>query len=101
MAYSENLIGLDLGSSSIRVAVGQNVFSEDSKIPKLHIIGVAEVESEGINRGIITNIDDAVRSVSKALDQAERISGVPIESAWVGINGAHLSTHLNRGIVAV
>jgi len=101
MAHTENIIGLDLGSSTIRVAVGQNVYGEESKIPKLHIVSLVEVESEGINRGVITNIDDAVRSVSKALDQAERVSGVPIESAWIGINGAHINGSLSRGIVAV
>lgn len=101
MSHTENIIGLDLGSSTIRVAVGQNVYAEESKIPKLHIVSLVEVESEGINRGVITNIDDAVRSVSKALDQAERVSGVPIESAWIGINGAHISGSLSRGIVAV
>lgn len=101
MPHTENIIGVDLGSSAIRVAVGQKVYSEESKIPKLHIVALTEVESEGINRGVITNIDDAVRAISKALDQAERISGLPIQSAWVGINGAHIGNHLNRGIVAV
>ncbi len=97
----ETIVGVDLGSSSIRVAVGQRMMQEDAREPKLHIVGAVTVPSEGINRGIITNIDDAVRSVSKALDKAEKVTGLPIESAWISVNGAHIIAQVNRGIVAV
>jgi cell division protein FtsA len=81
------------------VAVGKAV-SEGEK-QKLHIIGVAEVPSEGVNRGIITSIDDAVKSVSKALDTIERKTGFPVESAWVGISGGQIISQESKGVVAV
>jgi cell division protein FtsA len=99
--HEETIVGVDLGSSRVRVAVGQKTYTEDSKVPQLHIVGAIEVPCEGINRGVITNIDDAVKSVSKAIDRAEKVTGLPIESAWVSVNGAHIHSQLNRGIVAV
>jgi len=97
----ETIVGVDLGSTTVRVAVGQLIESEESRDTKLNIVGAVEVPSEGINRGVITNIDDAVRSVSKALDKAEKVTGLPIESAWVSVNGVHIHAQVNRGIVAV
>jgi cell division protein FtsA len=101
MSNSEIIVGLDLGSSHVRVCVGQLVYADEAKIPSLNIIGVSEMPSEGINRGIITNIDDAVKSISKALDAAERLTGFPIESAWVSLSGISIHSQVSRGIVAV
>jgi len=97
----EVIVGLDLGSTTVKVAVGQKVYSEDSNIPKLNIVGIVEIPSEGVNRGVITNIDDAVKVVSKALDKAEKLTGLPIDSLWLSINGTHITSQLSRGIVAV
>jgi len=101
MSKDEVLVGLDIGSTHVRVAVGQRVYSEDQKNPALHIVGVVEVPSEGVNRGVVTNIDDAVKSISKAIDQAEKMTGLPIQSAWIALNGEHITAQVSRGIVAV
>ncbi len=100
MAQEEIIVGLDIGSTSIKVAVGQRTVSED-KHSKLHIIGAIEQEAEGINRGVITSIEDAVTSVSKALDKAEKLIGMPIEQAWVSISGGHIVSQISKGVVAV
>jgi cell division protein FtsA len=92
----EIIIGLDVGSYAIRAAVGQR-----DRSGELRIIGVAENPSEGINKGIITSFEDAVSSVSSCLEKAERLTGVPIESAWVGISGNLIISQKSKGIVAV
>lgn len=97
MSDQEIITGLDIGSSSIRIAVGQ-ASSNDEKI---HIIGSAEVLAEGISKGIISSIEDAVSSISACLEKAERMTGVPIQSAWVGISGSHIISQESRGVVAV
>jgi len=100
MAQEEIIVGLDIGSTSIKIAIGQNTNKEDGKA-KLHIIGAVEQEAEGINRGVITNIEDAVNSLTKALEKAEKAIGRPIEQAWVSISGGQITSQISKGVVAV
>jgi len=92
--------GLDIGSSAIRIAVGKPVPTPDGR-SQVHIIGAVEVPSAGVHKGTVTDLEDAVSSVSKALEQAERITGMPINTAWVGIAGSHIMTQESRGVVGV
>ncbi|EKD76544.1 MAG: hypothetical protein ACD_43C00067G0001 [uncultured bacterium] len=97
MAKGAIITGLDIGSTSIRVAVGQiNPHDND-----LHIIGAAEHPAEGINKGVVTSIEDAVSSISSALDKAERMTGTPTERAYVSVNGSHIICQDSHGVVAV
>ncbi|MFA6422593.1 MAG: cell division protein FtsA [Candidatus Buchananbacteria bacterium] len=94
----DNLIaGLDIGSSSVRVVVGQKNKAED----KLKIIGASQVPAQGISKGVITSIEDAVSSISSALEKAERMVGQPITHAWVGISGNHIIAQESKGVSAV
>lgn len=96
----EIFTGLDVGTYAIRVAVGKLVPSPEGG-EQIHIIGAVEVPSAGVSKGTITNLEDAVSSVSRALEQAERITGVPLNKAWVGINGNHIISQESRGVVGV
>ncbi len=96
----EIYIGLDVGSCAVRVAVGKSVPSADGK-EQIHIIGAVEVPSSGIHKGTVTNLEDAVSSVSRALEQAERITGLPLNRAWVGISGSHIISQESRGVIGV
>ncbi|OGH67414.1 MAG: cell division protein FtsA [Candidatus Magasanikbacteria bacterium RIFCSPHIGHO2_02_FULL_47_14] len=97
---SEIITGLDIGSTGIRVAVGQ--YTEDqSGTADLQIIGTAEVGSSGIQKGVIVSIEEAVSAVSHVLEEAERLIGVPIEHGWVGISGTQILSQGSRGVVAV
>ncbi len=97
MSEKEIIAGLDIGSSAIRLVVGQYVGSEE----KIHIIGASEIPAEGISKGIINSIEDAVSSISSCLEKAERMIGVPIKSVWVGISGSHIISQESQGVVAV
>lgn len=97
MAKTELFTGLDVGSSAIRVVVAQR----QPGVEGLHIIGAAEGPAEGISKGTITSIEDAVSSISATLDKAERMTGVPAEHATVAINGIHITSMESHGIVAV
>ncbi len=97
----QNLItGLDIGSHAVRVAVGQALETSDGK-QQLHIIGAIEVPSEGVNKGTITSLEDTVSSISKALEKTERMTGMPVGSAWVGISGTHIIAQESKGVVGV
>ncbi len=97
MAREEIITGLDLGSNMIRVVVGQKTDVDE----KIQILGVAESQSEGINKGVINSIEDTVSSISGALEKAERMTGIPIEHALVGISGSHINSIQSHGVVAV
>jgi cell division protein FtsA len=92
--------GLDVGTYAIRAAVGKLVPSPEGG-EQIHIIGAVEVPSAGVSKGTITNLEDAVSSISRALEQAERITGVPLSKAWVGINGSHIISQESRGVIGV
>lgn len=98
-----NLIaGLDIGSSSIRLVVGQLVPRDESgREMELQILGAAEAPSVGVHKGIISSIEDVVSSVSVCLENAERMVGVPLSSVWVGISGLHIISQNSKGVIAV
>ncbi len=94
---SENIIiGLDIGSTAIRIVVGQKN-AED----KMQIIGAVESSVEGISKGVVKSIEDVTSSISGCLEKAERLVGVPIDSVWVGINSSHIKCEKSRGVVAI
>lgn len=98
---AENIItGLDIGSSAIRVAVGQVTPSEGPRT-QVHIIGAIEVPSEGVHKGTITSIEDAVSAISKALEAGERMTGIPLSAAWVGLSGHHILVQESKGVIGV
>lgn len=97
MAKTELFTGLDVGSSAVRVVVAQRQVGVEG----LHILGAAEGPADGISKGAITSIEDAVSSISATLEKVERMTGIPVEHATVSINGTHITSIESHGIVAV
>ena len=96
-----NLIGgLDIGSNSVRMAVGQLLDKGNGNV-ELQILGAAEAPSEGVQKGVVSSIEDVVSSISACLERVERMVGVPIDSVWVGISGLHILSQGSKGVVAV
>ncbi|MAF25595.1 cell division protein FtsA [bacterium] len=98
MAAGHIIAGLDIGSTTIRLAIGQMVGEGDGQI---HIIGASESTAEGITKGTITSIEDAISSISACLERAERMIGSPVDAAWVGISGHHILSQESRGVIAI
>lgn len=96
---NEIIAGLDVGSTAVRLAVGQLVVSGEKT--ELHIIGAAESASQGVHRGVVTSIEDVVSSISACLEKAERMTGMPVGRVWVGISGSHIISSASKGVVAV
>ena len=90
------ITGLDIGSSKIRVVVGQKLDAH-----QVNIVGFSEVPSEGVSKGVVKSIEDAVTSVSRAFEKAERMTGVPIERVVVSISGSHIRSDASKGVIAV
>jgi len=94
------IVGLDLGSSAIRIVAAQIMPGKGEMAP-LTCIGAAETKSEGISKAGISSFEDAVSSVSACLDQAERVIGIPIEEVYVSIGGTQVSVLDAKGIIGV
>jgi len=90
------LTGIDIGSSHIRIAVGQ--VDENGLV---NIIGTATVLSEGVHRGVVTNIDDSANCLLSALESADRFVGHQTTEAFVSVNGSHILTQNSHGVIAV
>jgi cell division protein FtsA len=97
MAKEQIFVGLDVGSSVIRVIVGK----QESELGTPSIIGVGEALSQGIRRGVIVDIDEAVSAISEALEKAERMTGLNINHAVVSVGGAQITSQESHGVVAV
>jgi len=97
---ADNLItGIDIGTANIRVVVAQIAKVADEE--QLNIIGVIEVPSQGVSKGSIVSIEDAVSSISNALESTERMIGLPVDNAWVGISGVHINSQESNGVIAI
>ncbi|MDD5726054.1 MAG: cell division protein FtsA [Patescibacteria group bacterium] len=94
------ITGLDLGSSAIRIAVGQVSMGQDHQA-QLTLIGAAETKSEGIAKASITSLEDAVSSISACLDQAERMVGLPLQDVYVAVGGSQITVQEAKGIIGV
>lgn len=94
------ITGLDIGSNNIRVVVGQMI-EDDNNNSILQIVAASETASTGINKGVISSIEDAVSSISTGLDQVERLLGQPVNNAWVSIAGSSIMFQIGKGVVAV
>lgn len=97
MARTLHVLGVDVGSSMVRVVVSK----VDEVTSQPAIVGVGTAPMLGMQRGVVTDVEEAVRAVSTALDAAERMAGFPIERGYVSINGAHLTSQNSRGVIAV
>lgn len=96
---SKLIAGLDVGTTNIRLVLGQLLPSDSGG--RLQIVGALSVPSSGISRGVITSIEDATSAVSACLEKAERLLGVQVSEVYVGINGPGLKCERSKGVVAV
>jgi cell division protein FtsA len=90
------LVGLDVGTSKVCAIVGEIV--EDNG---LDIVGIGVAESRGIRRGVIVNLEAAVESIKKAVEEAELMAGVEIDAVHLSMAGPHIKGFNSRGVIAV
>ena len=90
------VVALDIGTSKVCVLVG-----EINDRGQLEIIGKGTSPMKGTRRGNIINLDQAIEAVKKAVDEAEVMAGLQIESVYVGISGDHIRSVNSRGVVSV
>ncbi len=88
-------VGLDIGTTSIKAIVCENVKGQ------LNVVGVGSEQSAGLNRGIIVDIDKTAAAIKKAVAQAQEKSNVTIEEVVVGIPANLLKIEKSRGMITI
>ena len=96
MAPRNVVAGIDVGTTKICTIIAE---VSDDEITD--IIGVGTSPSKGLKKGMVVDIDDTVKSIEASVDEAERMAGLELESAFVGIAGSHISSINSHGVVAV
>lgn len=95
MIHRNIAVGIDIGSTKIATTIGQ---SQENGID---IIGVGFAPSNGLRKGMVVDIEETVSSISASLEEAERMSGLPITEAVVSIGGVHIQSTSSKGVIAV
>ena len=85
------IVGLDIGSTKMCALVGE---LEEERI---RFVALGAAESRGLRKGQIVNLDAAVSSIRRAVEEAETAAGVPVESALLGVAGSHIRGINSRG----
>jgi len=94
MARKERIVGVDLGTTKIAAIIAE-VDDEDLKI-----VGVGSTPSNGLKRGVIVNLEKAIESIEKAVDEASRMAGVKVDSCYAGISGSHIESINAHAMIA-
>jgi cell division protein FtsA len=94
MARKERIVGVDLGTTKIAAIIAE---ADDDD---LKIIGVGSTPSSGLKRGVIVNLEKAIESIEKAVDEASRMAGVKVDSCYAGISGSHIESINAHAMIA-
>lgn len=100
MVKTKIIAGIELGSSKTVTIVAQ-VSTDETYNETINIIGVSQSISKGVKKGQIVNIEESVEAAITSIEGAERMAGHNIDSAFVSLGGAHITSQNSHGVVAV
>jgi cell division protein FtsA len=89
-------VSIDIGTTKICVLVAHHLTGDS-----LEILGVGKAPSDGLSKGVVVDIAKTIRSIKQAVKEAELMAGFPIETAHIGISGAHIRSINSHGVVPI
>ena len=90
------LVGLDIGTSKVVTLVAEVHENGD-----FDVIGIGNTPSKGIKKGVVVNIEDTVKSIQKALEEAEVMAQCRVDSVFAIISGNHVQSFNSTGMYAI
>lgn len=96
MSKRTRIAGIDVGTTKVCTIMAD---TDENGWPR--ILGVGIASSQGMQKGMIVNFNEAKQSILDSVRKAEKVAGYRIESAYVGVTGRHISSVNNRGVVAI
>src|SRR2546423_15657461 len=79
---NKHIAALDIGTTEARAIVGE-ITENDT----LEIIGIGRAPSRGVRKAVVVNIEATVDAIKRAIEEAEMMSGLPIDSTYFGLAG--------------
>lgn len=95
MQKSHITVGLDIGTTKVAVCAGS------IQEGVINIVGVGSSPNSGVRKGVVTDVEETVSAITSALEEAERMSGVPITDGFVGISNPHVTCTISKGVIAI
>jgi cell division protein FtsA len=90
------IAALDIGTTKTCALIG-----ELTDVGAVRILGNGVAPSRGLRKGVVTDVKEASQAIADAVVQAERVSGLKMDAAYVGIAGAHIQSTNSRGVAAI
>jgi cell division protein FtsA len=90
------IVSLDVGTSKICAAIG--LVNEAEQID---VVGIGQCESKGLRKGVVVNMEETIESIKRAVEEAELMAGVTVESVHAGIAGGHIKGFNSKGVIAI
>lgn len=94
--HASHTVGLDIGTSRVTCIIG-----EPGDAGLTAIVGIGEAEARGLRKGVIVNPEAAVEAIKRAVEDAERMSGLEAEEVTINLAGSHIMGFNGQAIVAV
>ncbi len=93
--FSDQIVtAIDVGTTKVCTIIAR-VLGPDG----IEVLGMGTVPSEGLEKGTVVDVGQAVISIKNSLQEAELVAGCAVESAYVGISGAHIQAQTSEGMV--
>ncbi len=90
------IVGLDIGTTKICAVVGE------VRDQQLDIVGLGSAPTAGgLRKGVVVNIENTVRAIRRAVEEAETMAGCEIRSVYAGVGGGQTKVINSQGIIAI
>jgi cell division protein FtsA len=89
-------VGLDIGTSRVTCIIG-----EPGDGGLVDVVGIGESEAKGLRKGVVVDPEAAVEAITRAVEEAERMSGLEAEEVAINLSGSHIMGFNGQAIVAV
>ncbi|HEV2600709.1 MAG TPA: cell division protein FtsA [Candidatus Babeliales bacterium] len=90
------IVAIDVGTTKICVVVAQQLDQD-----RVEVIGIGKAPSDGLSKGVVVDIARTIHSIKTAVKAAEIMAGLEIESACIGISGAHIQSKNSTGVTPI
>jgi cell division protein FtsA len=94
--HATHTVGLDIGTSRVTCIIG-----EPGEGGHVEVVGVGEAEARGLRKGVVVDPEAAVEAITRAVEEAERMSGLEAEEVTVNLSGSHIMSFNGQAVVAV
>ncbi|GMQ26322.1 cell division protein FtsA [Algoriphagus sp. oki45] len=94
MENDKLIVGLDIGTTKICAIIGRK-----NEFGKLEVLGMGKSVSDGVERGIVTNIEKTIHAIEKAVQDCSDMADVDIAEVIVGIAGQHIQSKIMHGSI--